>query len=642
MNQPAKTIAQKDFKMNDNFWSHYQKLVREVVIPYQYAVLDDKIPEAEKSHAIENFRIAAGDIKGDFYGMVFQDSDVAKWIEAAAYSLINQPDTELEKQVDDLIDLIGRAQQEDGYLNTYFTVKEPEHRWQNLHECHELYCTGHMIEAAVAYYEATGKDKLLTIMKKMSDHIASIFGPDKKRGIPGHPEIELALMRLYKATGDENYRNLAEYFVNERGTEPNFFEVETKERGWEHFPMNAQDRMYAQNHAPVREQKSAEGHAVRAVYLYTGMAAIASETGDESLLDACKTLWRNIVDKRMYVTGGIGSNVHGEAFTFDYDLPNDTTYAETCAAVGLVFFAQKMLTLEPMSEYADVMEKALYNGVLAGMQLDGKKFFYVNPLEVNPGISGKLNGHRHVLPERPSWFGCACCPPNVARLLSSLGRYAWTESEDVIYSHLYISGEADFSSTKGCRINVETNYPWEGDVKYQVISDSDAKETTLAIRVPGWCDNYSLLINGEELSCEPLMKDGYIYITRRFSERDSIILKLQIEPVKTYANSSVNEDAGRVAIERGPLVYCFEGVDNGDELQAVRVAKDGTMKDLEFDKTLLGGVVPVSAEGFKMVSEQSLYSRKRPVAKPVNLKAVPYYTWGNRGLNQMRVWLPEE
>jgi DUF1680 family protein len=410
---------QIDFKqrrIQDEFWTPFQKLVKNVVVPYQQAVLEDKIEGVEKSGAIQNFRIAAGLAEGDFYGMVFQDSDVAKWLEAVAYSLELEPNTELEAYADEIIEIIGKAQQPDGYLNTYFTIKDPDRRWQNLQECHELYCAGHMIEAAVAYYEATGKKKFLTIVQRMADHICNRFGPDKHRGIPGHQEIELALLKLYRATGEGRYRDLAGYFLDERGTEPNFFAEESEKRQWNHFGIDPEDRLYAQNHAPVREQNTAEGHSVRAMYMYTAMADYAAETGDAAMANACRALFNNVANKRMFITGGIGSTVEGEAFSIDYDLPNDITYNETCASVGLVFFTRKMLDLEPDANYADVMEKALYNGVLSGMQLDGKKFFYVNPLEVIPGVSGKLAGYKHVKPVRPGWYACACCPPNVARL----------------------------------------------------------------------------------------------------------------------------------------------------------------------------------------------------------------------------------
>ncbi|MCI8897828.1 MAG: glycoside hydrolase family 127 protein, partial [Lachnospiraceae bacterium] len=444
----------KRFDVTDGFFGRYRKLVKDVVLPYQENALNDRIEGAEKSHCIENFRMAAeklrtGSCDGEFYGMVFQDSDVAKWLEGAAYSLAQNPDPELEKRCDEIIELIGSAQHEDGYLNTYFTVKEPDKRWTNLHEAHELYCAGHMIEAAVAYAECTGKARLLEIMCGMADHIYKHFIEEGAAGYPGHPEIELALMRLFRCTKEEKYKELALHFINVRGVDSDYYKKEKSTSGWTVWGSNAVDTEYNQCSEPVRMQKKAVGHAVRAVYLYTGMADAAMETGDATLTEACRTLWNNITQSRMYVTGAIGSAYEGEAFTKDYHLPNDTAYAETCAAIGLIFFANKMLYLERDRKYADEMERALYNCVLAGMQLDGTKFFYVNPLEALPGISGEAQTHKHALPVRPKWFACACCPPNVARLLASLSEYAWHVLPGKLFSNLFIDGTLDLRDTFG-------------------------------------------------------------------------------------------------------------------------------------------------------------------------------------------------
>ena len=622
---------ERKFKINDNFWKHYQNLVCESVIPYQRKVLGDEIPGVEKSHAIENFRIAAGLAEGDFYGWVFQDSDVAKWIEAAAYSLNLKPDPELEKDIDEIIDIIGKAQDEDGYLDTYFTIGNKEKRWQNLHEAHELYCSGHMMEAAVAYFEVTGKTALLEIMKRNADCIANIFGKDKKRGFPGHPEVELALVRLYKATGDKKYLELCQYFIDERGTEPNFFAEEAAARDWKVWGDSYTNRDYNQNYAPVREQSYASGHAVRAVYLYTGMAALAKETGDESLVKACNTLWDNITNKRMYINGGIGSTGFGEAFTADYDLPNDTNYAESCASIGLIFFAKKMLEINPNSKYSDVMERALYNCVLAGMSLDGKNFFYVNPMEVEPEYDGKLPTHKHVLPVRPSWYGCACCPPNIARLLASLETYAWNETETALYSDLFIGGEYEFC---GGSILTETEYPYGNIINYTVKGDM---KKALALRIPDWSCEYTLTVNGEE--CKAEIANGYAMI-ENLKDGDKVVLTLDFTPRKIYSNVLVRENQGGVAIQRGPLVYCIEAHDNPFDLRTVRIAKDSGIKVLPHED-ILGGITPVELEGYEMTSSAALYSFNRPEPKAITLKAIPYYSWCNRGLNQMTVWLKE-
>ena len=358
----SKEIALQQIRIKDPFWSGMQEKITDTVIPFQERVLNDKEEGVEKSHALDNFRIAAGLMEGEFYGMVFQDSDVAKWLEGVAYSLVIKPDAALEQRADDIIDIIAKAQQPDGYLNTFFTIKEPEHRWQNLLECHELYCAGHMMEAAVAYYEATGKDKLLGVMERMAQHIMNRFGEDKIPGIPGHQEVEIGLMRMYHATGKEAYKDMARYFLEERGKNPNFIKEETERRGWTHFGnMIPDDTKYNQSHATIYEQDEAVGHSVRAVYMYTAMADLAAEDHDEKLFAACRRLWENLTQKKMFITGGIGSTVEGEAFTKEYELPNDMNYAETCASIGLVFFARNMLKTEKNGRYADVMERALYN-----------------------------------------------------------------------------------------------------------------------------------------------------------------------------------------------------------------------------------------------------------------------------------------
>lgn len=630
-------IRVKDIKIRDSFWSQKQELVTDVVIPYQEKILRDEIPGAEKSHAIENFRIAAGLAEGEFYGMVFQDSDVAKWLEGVAYSLAIKPDAELEGRADDIINMIAMAQQEDGYLNTYFTIREPEHRWQNLQECHELYCAGHMMEAAAAYYESTGKDKLLRVMERMAQHIAGRFGEDKERGVPGHQEVEIGLMKLYHVTGKEEYRELAKYFINERGKDPDYFIKEKKKRGWTHFPMDPEKREYSQCHKTVYDQTEAVGHSVRAVYMYTAMADLAASCQDERLYAACRRLWDNMVNKRMYLTGGIGSTVDGEAFTIDYDLPNDTAYAETCASIGTVFFAKRMLAIEADGHYADIMERELYNGILSGMQLDGKRFFYVNPLEVEPGVSGALHGFRHVLPQRPGWYACACCPPNVVRLLASLGSYAWDESGDTIYSHLFLGQEAKLEKAA---ILVESAYPWEGKVSYRV-SPKTEKAFSLAIHIPGHLKSFSIWINGQQQE-KPQVEKGYLYLHRKWLEKDKVEIEFPMEAHRVYANPKVRADAGCVAFMRGPVVYCFEGADNGGTLQALRISKEAEISELICQEGILKGQVLLEVDGVRLKVSEELYSDKPFEASPVRLRAVPYYTWGNRGENQMRVWMQEE
>ena len=633
-----KNISLKNVQVQDGFWKPMQDLIIETVIPYQEKILNDEIPGVEKSHALANFRIAAGMEKGEFYGMVFQDSDVAKWLEAVAYSLVVHPDAELEKRADEVIETIEKAQQEDGYLNTYFTIKEPEHRWQNLQECHELYCAGHMMEAAVAYYDATGKDNLLKVMERMADHIDRRFGPDKITGIPGHQEVEIGLMRLYHTTGEERYCNLAEYFINERGKNPNFFYEESQKRGWTHFGIDPKDTVYNQSFATVYDQKEAVGHSVRAVYMYTAMADIAGTTGDERLYQACVDLWKNMTEKRMYLTAGIGSTGELEAFTKDYDLPNDMVYAETCASIGLIFFAKQMLELEANGKYADVMERAFYNGTISGMQADGKRFFYVNPLEVNPGISGVVPGYKHVLPERPGWYACACCPPNLVRLITSLGKYVWDETDDTIFFHMFVGQKAELEKAD---IDVESSYPWEGKVTYHVHSKKE-EEYTLAIHIPGYLKDICVKVNGEQIEWKKFMKNGYLYLTRKWGESQVEIL-FDLEVRKVYANKNVREDAGKVALMRGPFVYCFEGVDNGNDLQAMCIDADTQAETFVGKEGVLKDKVCIHVQGYEDERESdALYSEEKPDYQPHELTAIPYYLWGNRGVNQMRVWMLEK
>ena len=615
------------------FIGRYQKLIRETVIPYQYSVLCDEAPDTEKSHVVQNFINAGKAVKGEdtgdgFYGMVFQDSDAAKWIEAAAYSLSVYPDEKLEKTVDSLVDIIAEAQDKDGYLNTYFTIKDKDKRWKNLLEGHELYCSGHMMEAACAYYEATGKKKLLDVMLRNAGHIYEHFVKEGHEGVPGHPEVELALMKMYRCTGDNICLELAEKFINERGCDPTFYRRERDARDWTVWGNNAEDNDYQQSGKPVRRQTDATGHSVRAVYLYTGMADLASSSGDTELYEACRRLWNSITNKRMYVTGGIGSTVHGEAFSVDYDLPSDTAYAETCASIGLMFFASRMLENEVKGEYGDVMETAFYNTVLAGMQLDGKRFFYVNPLEVIPGISGVSPTHRHDLTQRPGWYTCACCPPNAARLISSFGKYAYGENETTAYCHLFADGRVEFSN--GIKLVCKTEYPYDFNVTYEIVSGG-----RLAVRVPSWSRNTAVKLNGEVVL--PEIKDGYAYI----SVNSSDVLKFEFDgtPRFVYASSRVPRLTGMTALCRGPLVYCFEGADNGGDVLSLSLIKNGNVEISEFDSSLLNGTVTLSVPAVRCEETGALYSDTPPSEITCTASAVPYYTWGNRGENQMRVWM---
>ena len=633
----------KSFKLSEGLFAHYARLLCDTVIPFQEAVLNDRIDNVAPSHAIDNFRNAALLLKngvkpenGNFYGMVFQDSDVAKWLEAAAYSLLIKPDDELAARIDELCDLVASAQEPDGYLDTHFTLERPAEKFRNLLEGHELYCAGHMMEAAVALYEATGNDKLLSVMKKNGDLLYRIFVEEGHEGYPGHPEVELALMRLWRATGDEKYKALAEHFINVRGVDSDFYIKEVNQRDWKVWGNNAADKEYQQSHLPVRQMSDAVGHSVRAAYLYTAMADIAAVTKDPALMDACFRLFDSISKRRMYITGGIGSTVWGEAFSTDYDLPNDTMYAETCASIALIFFASKMLKLKRDGRFADVMERALYNTVLGGVELDGTKFFYVNPLEVIPGVSGKMATHRHTLPQRPGWFGCACCPPNAARLLTSVAKYAWDEDDGVLYSNMYTAGSLTLPRVQ---IQVETAYPFGDTVKYSVLSGN----TRLGVHIPAFTvKNYSVSMPGE-------YRDGYYYLDVRAG--DVVEVKLEMIPKLNRANPKIAKDSGLGAVTVGPVVYCAEGVDNGGEVFSFTVDRNGLSLNKETPAQIggfkpvadsLGQVYTVTAAGtsFVMNDPEALYCTEEYREEKRELKLIPYFMWGNRGENQMRVWMP--
>ena len=638
MNQYGKVLT--DVTLNDRFWNRFRETLVREGIPYQWKALNDQLDaDAEPSYCMRNFRIAAGREKGDFGGFVFQDSDIYKWLEGVAFSLRWHPDPALEAIADGAIEAVAEAQQPDGYLDTYYIINGLDKRWTNLKDNHELYVAGHMIEAAVAYCQVTGKRRLLDVAIRLVDHIDSVIGPEpgKLHGYPGHPVIEMALMRLYGVTHEEKHLRLAKYFVDQRGQAPLYFEEEDRRNQnrffWRDSPLRYR---YYQAERPVREQKDAEGHAVRAMYLYSGMADVARETGDEGLANACRDLWESTTRRRMYVTGAVGSSEHGEAFTFDYDLPNDTVYGETCASIGLVFFARRMLLLEPKAEYADVMERALYNGIISGMQLDGKRFFYVNPLEVVPEAC-EMDAHkRHVKPQRQKWFGCACCPPNLIRMLTSLEEYVATGAGDTVYVNLYVGGRI---REGGLSLNVETNYPWEGDVKLTVTGDAPWNGK-LALRIPGWCGDWTLSVNGKAVKAVPCQ--GYAVLEGPWKPGDVVELRMDMPARWVRANTRVRENAGRVALQRGPVVYCLEEADNGPSLHSVRVGTEARAES-RWEPDTLGGVVTLTTPGLREKAdkpETGLYTfREAPDAEAVALRWIPYYAWANRGVGEMRVWI---
>ncbi|MCE4050427.1 glycoside hydrolase family 127 protein [Bacillus sp. Au-Bac7] len=659
--QADKSIHVNKVIINDQFWKRYADIVKTEMIPYQWEVLNDRaditiekerndqnIP-SEKSHAIENFKIAAGLKEGRHYGWVFQDSDVYKWLEAVAYSIEKEHDPQLIELADGVIDLLALAQEKDGYLNTYFTIEAPERRFKRLAESHELYCAGHYMEAAVAYYNATKNEKALTIACKLADCIDASFGNEagKIKGYDGHEEIELALAKLYELTKEKRYLNLCQFFLYERGQDTSFFERQWQEEagenavigGMKHLPLS-----YYQAHKPILEQESAEGHAVRLVYLCAGMADATFLSKDEEMLQACKKLWKSITAKRMYITGGIGSTVHGEAFTSDYDLPNDTMYCETCASIGLIFFAQNMLKNEADSTYSDTLERALYNGVISGMALDGKHFFYVNPLESNPENSLKDPGKSHVKPTRPAWFGCACCPPNLARLLASIHKYLYSQKGDCLYANLYIANKAEIDwNGKQIEITQESNYPWEGEAKFQFQLEEPA-EFGFCLRIPAWSKTYKVTVNGIEIS-DSLM-NGYMVIRRTWETGDEICVTLDMSIQEWSANPHVKADLNKIAIQRGPIVYCMEEADNGKCLHLFRLPKN-KQYHYRYDSELFGGAGLIDVTAEKRVVEQEwesqLYSQgMAELYEAASLTLIPYYAWANRSVGEMQVWLAKE
>lgn len=629
------SVALRDVQVADGFFSRYADLVREEVIPYQWEALNDRIPGAEKSGCLRNFRIAAGQEAGEFTGMVFQDSDIGKWLEAVAYSLTTHPDAALERTADEVIELLEAAQREDGYLDTYFIVKDPKNRWKCLRDCHELYCAGHLLEGAVAYWQATGKDRFLNVMRRYVDYIATVFGrgEGQMRGYPGHEEIELALCKLYDVTGEKKYLDLAAYFIDERGRDPKYFLEELKTRGdafhWE--GNDAQGMEYFQAHAPVREQTEAVGHAVRAVYLYSGMADVAMRTGDEGLLEACRRLYRNIADKRLYVTGAIGSTYIGEAFTFDYDLPNDTAYAETCASVGLIFFMKRMLEADGAAEYGDMMERALYNTVLAGMAMDGKSFFYVNPLEVFPEADEKDPSKRHVKTVRQKWFACACCPPNVARLLADLGSYIYRRKGSAVTADLFIGSRLALPG--GAELIQTSEVPFGGKVTFTL--RGAAQGFSLRVRCPEWAE-------GVTCTAPCRKENGYIAIQKDWQDGDSVTLVFGMEPRRIYANPLVRQDAGKVCLMRGPLVYCLEEADNGANLHLLRLPEGEPVEAVRGEGALFGMTL-LRAKGRRFVPHGSkLYAPDRQGREEeARLTFVPYFAWGNRDKGEMAVYVRE-
>ena len=589
--QPLKMIEQIDFshvKINDNFWSPRLSKHVSATLP----VCIDQIEN--QTGRIRNFENAAKG-EGEHSGIFFDDSDVYKALEGMAYSLINNPDPEFDKKADEWIDKFAAAQQPDGYINTFYTLTGLDKRWTNMDK-HEMYCAGHMIEAGVAYYQATGKRKLLDVCIRMTDHMMSQFGPGKRHWVPGHEEIELALVKLYQTTQEQKYLDFAYWLLEERGHGHGTMGDEGK---W--------DPVYYQDIVPVRRLTDISGHAVRCMYLYCGMADVAALKNDTGYIAAIDRLWDDVVHRNMYITGGIGSSRDNEGFTEDYDLPNLDAYCETCASVGMVLWNQRMNQLTGDSKYIDILERSLYNGALAGISLGGDRFFYVNPLE--------SKGDHH----RQEWYGCACCPSQLSRFLPSIGNYIYASSDDALWVNLYIGntgqiriGETDILLTQ------ETDYPWDGSVKL-TISTSQPLEKEIRLRIPNWCKTYDLSINGKRINVSE--KKGYAVI-KDWKSQDVIALDMDMPVEIVAADPHVKENFGKRAIQRGPLVYCMEEIDNPEYFDQIQLSPSTTFQTA-FVSDILNGIKTIKTNG-----------------RAQSATFIPYYAWDNRKAGKMRVWIP--
>lgn len=609
-------------KINDAFWTPRQETVTKVTIPVCIDQTEVKTPR------IRNFEKVARNDGEKHEGIYFDDSDVYKAMEAMAYSLKNHPDAALEAKFDQWTDIIAKAQQPDGYLNTYYTLGGLQNRWTDM-ERHEDYCAGHLIEAAVAYYNATGKTKLLNVATRFADHIDSTFRQTGRHWVSGHEEIELALVKLYKTTHNKRYLDLADWYLQQRG--------HGYGRGgiWR----GGSNADYCQDGTPVADQKEITGHAVRAMYLYTGAADVGAAKQDTGYMKAMKTVWQDVVYRNMYLTGGIGSSGHNEGFTKDYDLPNEDAYCETCASVGMVFWNQRMNLLTGESKYIDVLERSLYNGALDGLSLSGDHFFYGNPL-ANEGNYA-----------RSEWFGTACCPSNIARLVESLGDYIYAKDDNDIWVNLFIGSSTDLALKKGSVSIVQaTKYPWQGDVQITV-TPVRSMAFPLHVRIPGWAMNepvpgnayrfvdddtakFTITVNGKPAKYN--MEAGYAVLNQTWKKGDVVELHLPMQVRKVAANYNIVQDRNRVALQRGPLVYCVEHPDNDGSVYNMILPVDAQFTTA-YRPDLLNGVMTI--EGQVPVFKPSA-NGEQVVAQQEKLTAIPYYAWANRGKGEMEVWLP--
>jgi hypothetical protein len=603
--------------LTGGFWSQRQAANRRVSLQHGYHML-------EQAGNFHNLRLAAGRAAGHYRGRLpFLDSDVYKWLEAVAYELHTHPQAELQQQADEVIDLLAAAQQSDGYLQSYYQVAEPGRRWMDLDFGHELYCAGHLFQAAVAHHRATRTDQLLGVAARFADLIGATFGPGKRQGTCGHPEIEMALVDLYRATGRAAYLDLARFFIDQRG------KGVMRGMGW-------LGPEYHQDRVPVRQASEVEGHAVRAMYLNAGVADLYLETGEQALFDALERQWQDMVAHKLFVTGGLGSRYEGEAFGGAYELPADLCYCETCAAVGSVLWNWRMLLITGDGRFADVMERTLYNGFLSGVALDARHFFYMNPLLSRGSYT------------RKPWYEVSCCPPNVMRLLASLSQYVATWDATGLQIHLYSAAavRAELAPGRPVALSMSTDYPWQGQVTI-TIQETDASIWQLRLRVPDWSPNAAIALNGQPVD-RPRLESGYVVLERVWQPGDVVELTLAMEPYLVEAHPRVDAVRGSVAIQRGPLVYCLEAIDQpGIDLMDVQLDESAPLQAVWRDDLLPGGVMVVQTAGHVPESGDwhgRLYRRLSDAGHPahnsVALIAIPYHAWANRGANAMRVWIP--
>jgi len=618
--QKMEPVNFSQVEIQDNFWKPRIYTVSTVTIPVC-------INQTEvKTGRIRNFEKVAANKGEKHEGIYYDDSDVYKALEAIAYSLKNHPDKELEKKADEWVDKIAAAQLPDGYLNTYYTLESIQKRWTDMDK-HEDYCAGHLIEAAVAYYNTTGKRKLLDVAIRFANHIDSTFRLQSRHWRPGHEEIELALVKLYKVTGEKRYLDCADWFLQQRG----YGYYSNQPRTQDHY----QDRL------PVKEQTQITGHAVRAMYLYTGAADVGAAKNDSGYMNAMKQVWEDVVYRNMYITGGIGVAGGNEGFTVDYDLPNEQAYCETCASVGMVFWNQRMNLLTGESKYVDVLERSLYNGALDGLSLKGDRFFYVNPLASLGNTS------------RREWFGTACCPSNIARLVESVGDYIYAKSNDAVLVNLFVGSTGSFTiKNKKIQVKQETNYPWDGKVQISVTPEKQT-EFDLYIRIPGWVNDQpvpgktyryldnpsekiSLMVNGAPATYK--MVNGYAVVGKSWKKGDVVVLNMPMSVRRVVAIDEVKENRSRVALERGPLVYCFEHPDNDGKAMNI-VVPDNIAFTSDFKADMLNGIVVIQSQAPIVTVSPDGLSVSSATKK---ITAIPYFSWANRGGGQMQVWLPRK